>query len=205
MSKDYEHLAQKMSEARSASSDLVKGMEADIAHISKLTSKASKIAMGGFFGVLGAAQLQAATSRRDLTELHEGTFGVQAVGKSIAYGGQQLGNIKTQSYLGGKGIEYASRGLKGAGGFLDFGSLKAYDSALQSLASTGTKTGAALAKAFGPLRLLFNPVTGAILIAADAMESFHSKAVQSREEFEQLTKTLSNFYTITKGVFICLT
>jgi hypothetical protein len=199
ITKSYEELATKMHEARGASGELVKAMEKDLQKLSEVTKKFGRKVGGVAFGGFGALQLAQATSLESLAEGHRDTFAMQGVGKGISYGGRALGNINASSFLGQKSLSYAGRGLQGVGGFLDFSALKMYEGALESVGKSGFKAAGILTKAFTPLKMLFNPITGAVLITADAMRSLHDKAVESRTEFERYTKVLSNFYQVTES------
>ena len=193
---DYEYATEKINKMKIASSDLVKGIEKDLDHLKKLTAGIGKRASGALFGGFSILQASEATSLRGLAESHKGGFEFQAVGKSIKGSGQLLGKVNTTSPLLKKGLGYTSRGLTGAGEFMDMSLLKMYTAGLESLAATGTKTASVLVRAFTPLKILFNPIVGGILMAGDAMLSFHEKTVQSREELEKYTKNLSDFYQV---------
>lgn len=196
LSSDYDHLAEQITKAKTASSELVKGMEKDLERIKSITSGIGKRAGGAIMGSFAGLQLTSATSVRGLAEAHRDTLEFQLAGKAMKAGGQALGRVQPTSLIGQKSISMASRGLQGAGGFMDMSLLKMYEGGLESLGATGSKTAATLVRVFSPLKVLFNPVVGGILMAGDAMLSFHEKAVQSREEFEKYTKSLSEFYQV---------
>lgn len=196
LSSDYDHLAEQITKAKTASSELVKGMEKDLERIKSITSGIGKRAGGAIMGSFAGLQLTSATSVRGLAEAHRDTLEFQLAGKAMRAGGQALGRAQPTSLIGQKSISMASRGLQGAGGFMDMSLLKMYEGGLESLGATGSKTAATLVRVFSPLKVLFNPVVGGILMAGDAMLSFHEKAVQSREEFEKYTKSLSEFYQV---------
>ncbi len=123
-------------------------------------------------------------------EFQLGSYGVQRLGQGLQSRVAVMKQLESSSKAVTTALDKLSRGMITLGkAGTEWDALKNYNMALEGLERTGTKTGIALARAFAPLRVVFNPLVGAATIAITAIDDLNKKTIEARKEMEAYGKS----------------